>query len=775
MVWDVATRKLLLSRSITTEDKPVGTGSSVSGSLSLSDNGKRVAVSVRFTSINRNSEGNLEPGRPSQDKVVAFAFDVDSQRILFDSAKNQVELSPGAVALLSHDGRKLIANEAARNGRSMVWDLDAGEKKPVIIDEAAAVNFSPDGTHVIGMSMVTENRRTTKIWDAATGKELLSLPIADLVYSPRGTYLAGAVLVGEREGGQTRTLKVFDATTGKEISSTPLTGALSEQVGRGVSIFPLVFARDESLVAVAHRASSGTPRTEWFFVEPKTGKIRHTLEDPDASRGGAGFGFVVGFGLGRGFTWPRRFLSGDASLFICPADNTIHTLNVATGRHVHTFRGHENQILAAALLPDKPRLRTVEADGTLKEWDLQPPRPPARIAVAEEPSRMSGGIPLGRVRTHTVSADGAWVARAAPGDGEKPDTVQVWDVAANGTTILEARARAAQSSTGLGVVLSADGKRVALSRYELRFGGFGADVDPQKPAPPPDVTVWDVATKKELLHLELPPGGGADWFAGGGMSGFSLDGGTIVLTRRDTIDRLPNGNLKTRTTLWSIHVDSRRPGPSIAIGGNVIGGSSSPDGQRFAGFIRNPLENGSWTDQFAVWDLVRGTQLFAIDPGFPSAGGFGTTAIWSPDGSRVTLVDVPGSQVHLLDAATGKFVQTLKTAGRGAFGPMARIAFSPDGRRLACEFRQRFTVSGISVLDTESGKELLSLPMTAAPASPATTPTGASLTFTPDGHQLLRFETAPSTRTTPDGKAIRESALQVTTWDATPLPEATQP
>jgi WD40 repeat protein len=322
-------------------------------------------------------------------------------------------------------------------------------------------------------------------------------------------------------------------------------------------------------------------------------------------------------------------------------------------------------------------------------------------------------------------------------------------------------------------LLSADGKRAALSRYDRRIGGFGADVDRQKPVPPADVTVWDVATREELLHLELPPGGGADR-GQDGTSGFSQDGATVVLTRRKTIDKLPNGNFKTCTTLWSIHVDSRRPGPSIAVAGNLMGGSPSPDGQRFAGFIRNPLENGSWTDQFAVWDLVRGTQLFAIDPGFPSAGGFGTAVIWSPNGSRVALVDAPGSQVHLLDAATGKLVQTLKAAGRGALGPMPRIAFSPDGRRLACEFGLRLMASGISVLDTETGKELLSLPMTATLTSPSRTPGGASLTFTSDGHQLLSFQTVPSVRTTPDGKTVRESALQVTTWDATPRPEASK-
>ena len=59
----------------------------------------------------------------------------------------------------------------------------------------------------------------------------------------------------------------------------------------------------------------------------------------------------------------------------------------------------------------------------------------------------------------------------------------------------------------------------------------------------------------------------------------------------------------------------------------------------------------------------------------------------TPDGTRVAVLDLLGSQLDLLDAATGRLLRTLNASNRGTLGPAARIAFSPDGRRIACEFR----------------------------------------------------------------------------------------
>ena len=107
------------------------------------------------------------------------------------------------------------------------------------------------------------------------------------------------------------------------------------------------------------------------------------------------------------------------------------------------------------------------------------------------------------------------MALAAPGHDGKPDTVQVWDVAGRGTTILEApllKRPVSATAPRVEAFLSNDGKRVALYRSFRPNGGFG--IPPEKSEPedsPPksDVTVWDVASKTELFHIELLSGASA--------------------------------------------------------------------------------------------------------------------------------------------------------------------------------------------------------------------------------------------------------------------------
>jgi hypothetical protein len=132
--------------------------------------------------------------------------------------------------------------------------------------------------------------------------------------------------------------------------------------------------------------------------------------------------------------------------------------------------------------------------------------------------------------------------------------------------------------------------------------------------------------------------------------------------------------------------------------------------------------------------------------------------------------------ITLVDAATGKLIRTLTPPTRGGLAPAnPRFAFSPDGRRIACEVQQRSGATAISVLDTESGKEVLSLtsprPFSFSIATEQVN--GARLTFSPDGHRLLLFSRA--TRGTGGPEVKWEIFLSVHTWDATPRPEPKQP
>jgi len=119
-----------------------------------------------------------------------------------------------------------------------------------------------------------------------------------------------------------------------------------------------------------------------------------------------------------------------------------------------------------------------------------------------------------------------------------------------------------------------------------------------------------------------------------------------------------------------------------------------------------------------VWDLSRHPGLDTLAGPGPWAG---TLAV-SPDGARVAVGPRPygtpsGDRVLVLDAATGRELRRLPTAGD--------VAFSPDSRRLATGWPG----GGVTLWDAETGAAVWSRPDGAGPG-------GRRLAFSPDGSQL---------------------------------------
>ena len=53
------------------------------------------------------------------------------------------------------------------------------------------------------------------------------------------------------------------------------------------------------------------------------------------------------------------------------SDQSIKVWDVATGRNVFTFRGHEDGVCPVVFSPDGTRLASGSADQTIKIWDMQ--------------------------------------------------------------------------------------------------------------------------------------------------------------------------------------------------------------------------------------------------------------------------------------------------------------------------------------------------------------------------------------------------------------------
>jgi serine/threonine protein kinase/WD40 repeat protein len=773
-VWDVATRKLLLTQTFAEDES---SSSIPDFTLTLSHDGKVVLVGGTLVA-NEGPDPNLRDrgiGRPNKGWVRVLA--VDSGKLLFDSRKEPSEGRVSERAYLSRDGRRLVTRETFNPetrpviSRCKVWDLAAAEQKPLTIEGAVIAGFSPDGSRIHGVELVDRERKT-KIWDATTGKELAGFDdfLSPAVYSPDGTRLAG-VTVDNSEPTETevrpkRKLKVFDAGNGKEVFGFDLT--LSGQTN---SVRPVVlFTPDNSQVAVSRttvRGDASNARTEWLVFEAGTGKILRTFDDP-----------VIGLTFLFGRRAPVLF-SDEGSRLIHVVDNVIHTMDPATGRLVHTLRGNVNAPSDMIALPGGG-LRTIEAGGTIREWDLRPVEP---VWTAFTEARVG---PAGRLERTHVSADGAWVAtlHTATAENEAVETVRVWDAAGKGSTELTPPPRVSPprgSQSARTIHLSADGKRAALFRADAPSGGLPVDeakIDPTA-YPPPDVTVWDVASRKVLFHREIRRNEVA--LLSNRLAAFSPDGTMLALAERST-----DGEKRVaKLTLLDIAADGA--GKTIEVAGGIGWASFSPDGKR--------LQCGMGTRsgaQIMICDTVTGNRVCTIE-GDPLAWwarrapetGTGIPKSWSPDGTRLAVAEPSTARIHLFDTATGKLVKTLDAPNRGGIlSPDAALAFSPDGRRLACVVMQRMgPAATVIVLDSESGKELLSLPTLARGGT-----RGGSLHFSPDGHRLLYFDRQLYSDRLPDfgsepvfagpSGALptgTKSCVRVTTWDATPLPEPKQP
>jgi Tol biopolymer transport system component len=215
----------------------------------------------------------------------------------------------------------------------------------------------------------------------------------------------------------------------------------------------------------------------------------------------------------------------------------------------------------------------------------------------------------------------------------------------------------------------------------------------------------------------------------------------------------------------------------------VVGFNFSPDGRRIVVGIAGPQsERPLGLRQVAVFDTGTGERISTIEAetlaapnGIPPVAINGGLA-WSLDGSRLAFAEFGGSRIHLIEVTTGKRVQTLEASNRGgsiqAGAGGSQLTFSPDGRRIACVVSQRVDrPQTVNVLDTDSGRQVLSLPL---PPSFIRS-SGGTLRFSPDGHRLIHFGLVSAFSSGPPGPAVPGSRVQVTTWDATPRPEAKQP
>jgi serine/threonine protein kinase/WD40 repeat protein len=791
-VWDVATQKIVRTHRFACPNGSAG--SRVNNLVLPSHDGKRLLLSQSLFS--RTGPFGLTSTGTSVE-----VFDVESGKVIRSlRLEKELPFTVHAAPRLTRDGRKLIVDIQTRELQAgsdlgppsklvgseiQVFDLDAGDKDPLTIPDAALRALSADGSRLVtsrprpndGTFLDTPSEPAEyKIWDTETGKELakFELLVGTTVHTD-GKNLFSVVLADGQKSDRLL-LKSWSLETGKERLSVPLSFAAITQprrrtpTGEIESIYiPLAFLvlnRDGTnlLVGKSPRGPGARMVEVVTLIDAQTGQIRATVENPNGTADRA-----LGPDFTRGVRSGQPFFTADGQRFVLADDNVIRTFDSRTGKPLLTLRGHENAIAARAEGPDG-RLWSVEADGTLKQWNLQPPEP-VRIGTAVLDAVAE---PL-----FALSANGAWVARVHVEKVDMKDEyrsiVEVWDTAG------KAQAKVLKTVGGLrgkrgqfgadptAVALSADGRRVALLRPAefppLAKGAKDDPANPRKASAPADLTVWDVAGGEVVYHTEFPePSGTTPTYL---QPTFTPDNAIVAVTQ----------HAGTKPSLRMFDLTNRREKSVIEFReSRNLAPQFSPDGQRVA-FVEWKDEQPLEKPVVALYDLATGTRRtldVRVSPG--------ANLTWSPDGKRLL---VPYSTINerehnLYDVATGNVTASLYTGdqvGRRevpgnqvlSTGPV----FSPDGRRIADVVTTRQSAV-VRVWDAESGKVLLSIPLAPRSVTGFIRRDLYHLAFTPDGHKLLAV-TTQALRGGAPGFNDTSSPITVTTYDATPRPVPKQP
>ena len=613
--------------------------------------------------------------------VHALAFSQDGKRLVSGSHDNAVivwDAETGAMikTLRGHDGwvqacsltgDGRLAVSASHDGRVKFWDVQGYEEARVLrghvlaghLDAVLAAAYSPDGRRVATAS----RDRTAKSWDASTGAELLQFreghefTTATATFFPDGKRLLTTAI--------DNTTRIWDVATGGELADLRLQGtglrgaAAVSHDGRWIVTGSQRPQQGDAWAAKLWSAADGKLVHEWQGHKTEVSAVAFSPDDRLAFSGDRN---------GRGVLWNRE-----------------------TGEQIATL-WEDDQINAAAFLPDGQHLLTASNHNAVRQWQI-----PAGTEIKERVLRHPAAVV-----SLAVSGDGR-LALTACADG----VVRLWDVAgakeirslaATGGraafaqnlrrrmqdyrwTAQQAAAQCQVSEALLRDLLTA--KTQATPELAEKLAGvfncrpgdlwktvFSVAIAPDGKtgltvaADDRQVRLWNLADGSEVLYpaaadrlgpfLDLTGGlfRGLVWAAE-----FSPQGDRIVTVGGDS------------ARLWDLRKDvapRNRELMSFSPHGAVASAEFSPDGKY--------LVTGSWDTSARVWDAQTGQVIRQLGVGLDQPQqehrGRVNRAAFSPDGRMVVTASDDGT-AKLWSTADWTLLRTL--TGHTGAGPARRV------------------------------------------------------------------------------------------------------
>jgi WD40 repeat protein/serine/threonine protein kinase len=345
-------------------------------------------------------------------------------------------------------------------------------------------------------------------------------------------------------------------------------------------------------------------------------------------------------------------LSPDGSHFACPVNNDIKIWNTATGTERITLRGHKRYVIAIAYSPDGKRIASGGQDKTIKIWN---------VITGNELMTLRGH--KSKVTSVSFSPDGKKIVSGS-GDG----TVKLWD-AKNATELFTMRGHQDRISS---VAFSPDGKWIASS------GGLDTMIK-----------IWNASTGSGVTTLV----GDKKWVY---PVVFSPDSSCVAFGGLDKVVRIWDLTRQSEKAVMKGHTGIIEALVFTPDGKRIVSSSSDGTIKIWDTAIGNPImtlkgHTGSvvsvrlspTTEEIysagsegtiKVWDLSIDREQLAFEEHIPLS-----RLVFSPDNMRIAAAVQRGG-IMLWDISSGAEVMNLKTQWKDR----PSIAFSPDGRQIAC-------------------------------------------------------------------------------------------